>query len=352
MSKSKHPKDRKPSLAERRRFLLSAGAAAAGAGFVAHELAAGRTALAGETAAPGTVQIAAAETPIGPKWWPSKWGAEDQVGASNHITPEKVMAATALIKTGKIYSLGQVYQPEMPLFGSRAFAIRIPGSPTGGVFGNNKIIWNDEFLATEIGQAGRPHRAGVEVRVPMPPLLVQHPLALRGGGGAARADANPDASPVAHRRRVRRPDRHHRHPGPVEHARLDRHGGRRHDVPVGLDVGQLEQQLVRDRCRRGLAVVPRPHEHDARPPMVRQVVGERAHRLSDLHRSVAPQRFLPLHEVGLQVRHHGGQLCIRIAGGRKRRVAHGAGYCGVPTAHNSDGHPEPGRRPSRGESSG
>ncbi len=154
MSDSKHPKDIKPNHPDRRRFLLSAGAAAAGAGFVAHELATVRPAVAGEAAAPKTVQIAAAETPIGPKWWPSKWGAEDQAGASNHITPEKVMAASALIKTGKVYSLGHTYEPEMPLFGSRAFAVRIPGAPTGGVFGNNKIIWNDEFLATEIGQVG------------------------------------------------------------------------------------------------------------------------------------------------------------------------------------------------------
>ena len=26
-------------------------------------------------------------TPIGPKWWPSKWGAEDQRGAANLMTP-------------------------------------------------------------------------------------------------------------------------------------------------------------------------------------------------------------------------------------------------------------------------
>ncbi len=42
----------------------------------------------------------------------------------------------------------------MPLFGSRAFSMRIPGSPTGGTFGENKIVWNDEFLCTEIGQVG------------------------------------------------------------------------------------------------------------------------------------------------------------------------------------------------------
>ena len=42
----------------------------------------------------------------------------------------------------------------MAVFGTRVSALRIPGAPTGGVLGNNKIVWHDEFLATEIGQVG------------------------------------------------------------------------------------------------------------------------------------------------------------------------------------------------------
>ena len=34
-----------------------------------------------------------AETPIGPKWWPSPWGADDQRGAANRFTPEKLLEA-------------------------------------------------------------------------------------------------------------------------------------------------------------------------------------------------------------------------------------------------------------------
>src|ERR687890_2910912 len=30
-------------------------------------------------------------TTISEKWWPSKWGEGDEAGASNHITPEKVL---------------------------------------------------------------------------------------------------------------------------------------------------------------------------------------------------------------------------------------------------------------------
>jgi kynurenine formamidase len=95
-----------------------------------------------------------ADTPIGPAWWPSRWGSADEAGASNWMTPEKVLTAVELVKTGKTYRLGRDYEAGMPLFGSRVFVLRIPGAPTGGVVGKNKIVWHDEFLATEIGQVG------------------------------------------------------------------------------------------------------------------------------------------------------------------------------------------------------
>lgn len=101
-----------------------------------------------------TAGTTAADTPIGPAWWPSRWGPADEAGASNWITPEKVLTAVTLVKTGKTYRLGRDYEAGMPLFGARAFVLRIPGSPTGGVLGKNKVVWHDEFLATEIGQVG------------------------------------------------------------------------------------------------------------------------------------------------------------------------------------------------------
>lgn len=102
----------------------------------------------------GQASAQGAGTPIGEKWWPSKWGPEDQAGASNHITPEKILDAMKNIKTGKVYEIGRLYESTMPKFGERAFTLRIPGTPTGGPLGDNKIVWHDEFLATEIGQVG------------------------------------------------------------------------------------------------------------------------------------------------------------------------------------------------------
>lgn len=87
-------------------------------------------------------------TPTNPTapWWPSRWGAGDQAGASNWITPEKVLDSAKLIRDGKIYRLGRAYEAGMPLFGTRSFSLTIPGGPTGGPFGANKLVYHDEFV--------------------------------------------------------------------------------------------------------------------------------------------------------------------------------------------------------------
>lgn len=102
-------------------------------------------------AAPAHAQGAGASTA---PWWPSRWGDKDESGASNWITPQKVLEAAKWIRDGKIYKIGRTYENGMPAFGARVFALRIPGSPTGGPFGANKLVYNDEFLSTEIGQIG------------------------------------------------------------------------------------------------------------------------------------------------------------------------------------------------------
>src|SRR5256886_16673022 len=65
------------------------------------------------------------DTPIGKKWWPSRWGADDQRGAANLMNAERVLEATKLIRTGKVYHLGRVYEREMPTFPHRTFRLTI-----------------------------------------------------------------------------------------------------------------------------------------------------------------------------------------------------------------------------------
>jgi kynurenine formamidase len=96
------------------------------------------------------------DTPLGEAWWPNKqWGPDDEAGSTNWFTkPEVVKRGIAEVATGKVYALGHPYTADMPLFGARKFVVRIPGSPTDGPFGANKLVYNDEFVATEIGQVG------------------------------------------------------------------------------------------------------------------------------------------------------------------------------------------------------
>jgi kynurenine formamidase len=95
-----------------------------------------------------------AQTPAGPEWWPSKWGADDQRGAANMVTPARVLEAVSLIEEGRIYQLGRRYEFGMPLFGNRHFSLTIPGVPTTNLGGENAVVYNDELVSGEIGQIG------------------------------------------------------------------------------------------------------------------------------------------------------------------------------------------------------
>jgi kynurenine formamidase len=94
------------------------------------------------------------QTPIGPTWWPSEWGPKDQRGAANRVTPGRVVKAAGLIKEGRSFQLGRLYEHGMPVYGNRHFSLTIPGSPTGGPFGKNKMVYHDEMFSGEIGQIG------------------------------------------------------------------------------------------------------------------------------------------------------------------------------------------------------
>jgi len=138
----RRPGTDEPQSPERRDFLMGTAAGAVATATV------GATQMVQAQTAP--TQVAQAPAP----WWPSRWGADDEAGASNWITPDKVKDAAKWIRDGKIYRIGRTYESTMPLFGARVFALRMPGMPTGGPLGDNKLVYNDEFLATEIGQVG------------------------------------------------------------------------------------------------------------------------------------------------------------------------------------------------------
>ncbi len=80
---------------------------------------------------------------------PSKWGAADEIGAANYLTPAKALEAMKLVKTGKVYSLGITVSTSTPAFPPRTCSIYIVqpgqvGSATG--LGNTHTTYNDDIL--------------------------------------------------------------------------------------------------------------------------------------------------------------------------------------------------------------
>jgi kynurenine formamidase len=85
-------------------------------------------------------------------WYPSQWGAEDQRGAANRVTPAKVLEAKNLIVRGQTYQMGRVYESGMPMFGTRHYSLRIP--KVFGPNGTNEAYYHDEIISGELGQIG------------------------------------------------------------------------------------------------------------------------------------------------------------------------------------------------------
>ncbi|MGB5064431.1 MAG: cyclase family protein [Candidatus Competibacter sp.] len=88
-------------------------------------------------------------------WWPSRYGADDQLGTLNEITPEVVRAATALVKTGAVVDLGRVLDDDTPKFPGRYWHQTVDVSPhftnlrrpdvDGKGWGKNQINWITEI---------------------------------------------------------------------------------------------------------------------------------------------------------------------------------------------------------------
>jgi kynurenine formamidase len=88
-------------------------------------------------------------------WWPHAiWGPDDQAGATNWITQEKILEAVKLVRTGKVYELGHVYERDMPLIGNRSYTMSLVGYPTYGSPFSDGMVYQDDLLCTEIGQVG------------------------------------------------------------------------------------------------------------------------------------------------------------------------------------------------------
>ncbi|MDA0823756.1 MAG: cyclase family protein [Proteobacteria bacterium] len=89
-------------------------------------------------------------------WHTSKWGKDDTIGAANLVTPERILAATKLVKTGKRYALGQVTSRDTPAFGTRSFELFAVSNGsvfdgTGEPYADNHMTTNDDWALVWMG---------------------------------------------------------------------------------------------------------------------------------------------------------------------------------------------------------
>ena len=106
-----------------------------------------------EPAVAQTLKGPVSDKPFTEKWAPSKWGANDRAGSANHTkNPANIKRALATVKQNKSITIGKYYHREAPAFGPRGWQMVIPGTPTGGPFGKNALVYHDELVITEIGQ--------------------------------------------------------------------------------------------------------------------------------------------------------------------------------------------------------
>jgi hypothetical protein len=48
------------------------------------------------------------------RWWPSAFGADDQLGMLNHVDDAKRRDAMALVRDGRLYDLGRILDEGSP----------------------------------------------------------------------------------------------------------------------------------------------------------------------------------------------------------------------------------------------
>jgi kynurenine formamidase len=89
----------------------------------------GRAAAVAALTAALTGMLSAQTREKGP-WWPSPHGPKDQAGNSNYVTPEKILKALRIPKTGQTYELGHIYERTMPQYGDRPYFLSVqPAAP-------------------------------------------------------------------------------------------------------------------------------------------------------------------------------------------------------------------------------
>ncbi len=84
---------------------------------------------------------------------PSKWGADDEIGAANLVTPARVLQAIKLVKQGKTHPLGIIIDSTTPAYPPRSLSLQIvqPNQQGGQrLFADNRS-YNDDLAQLWFG---------------------------------------------------------------------------------------------------------------------------------------------------------------------------------------------------------
>ncbi len=94
-----------------------------------------------------------AGTAVAQECKPSKWGADDEIGSANLVTPERVLAALKLVKQGKTHPLGIIIDPSTPAFPPRSLSLQVvqPNQQGGQTLFAYKGSYNDDLMQTWLG---------------------------------------------------------------------------------------------------------------------------------------------------------------------------------------------------------
>jgi kynurenine formamidase len=85
------------------------------------------------------------------RWWPSPFGADDELGMLNHVTDATRRAALALVREGRLYDLGHVLDERCPVFPGRYFRQTLVTTAHHAneamPIGDNQVNWVTEIVS-------------------------------------------------------------------------------------------------------------------------------------------------------------------------------------------------------------
>ena len=96
----------------------------------------------------------AQQPPAQANWSPSRYGADDQIGAMNLLTPQKVLEAARLVTRGQVYRLGVPVGRDTPACPPRSASVTVMMPDQFGgtlVPSENKVSYADDMFVGWLG---------------------------------------------------------------------------------------------------------------------------------------------------------------------------------------------------------